>query len=818
MLNIKFKMIFAVTLVLTLFLGLNMISASDVNFDNTVSLTDNNIKITSSNIDIDDVVEEINNNENVRTPNTNAGRGQVVKNGNNVLNFSSLNETINSGEAELILLDNDYTYDNSTDSRFKDLGGIVISRNLTIDGQGHNIDLKGALRFLNVTGYSINLKNLNITNGYGGNGGALYISNGNGNFENCLFTDNNASNTGGAVFIEEGNGNFENCLFTANNATDDSGAVHIDEGFGSFINCNFTANSAEYGGAVYIEDGNGSFTNCSFDNNSADYGGAVYLNNSNGTFTNCSLAYNHVNGSGGAGYIKGICNFENCLFTNNNATEYGGALCIIEGIGHFANSSFSFNNASYVCGGVCIEDGDGSFANCSFTNNSNGAVIIYGNGSFTDCSFTFHNGTSGSAVFLQDGLGSFINCSFSNNTGAYGSAVYILSFNVDYVYCSFTNCSFSNNNASNKGGAVYIDSAHGSFTNCSFSDNNANYGGAVYIKGDKSFAKFINSSFNYNLNPVYTTSKQNVIFDQNTLINSDKNLTNNTLYMNASVNNFTYGPSGFINITLFNDERIVSEGVVFVIISNKTFAANVSDNNALIYLPNVDCGVHEVYVVFNGTDNYFQTYVPVNFTVNKQSTSINAKATTYIVNYGGLYRVIFNPKIAGFKVSFKIKGINIGHAITDASGIAKINIKASALKKIGAGTHTLVALFAGDKNHIESKANVKIKIYKEATKFLNVKSIKKYYKSTSKYMQLTAALKNSKNKAIKNQIVYFNVNNKKTFKVKTNSKGVAKLTLNLAKIKACRINKKGIYRFKVAYKTSKTYKQSTKNGLIRVLK
>ncbi len=717
MLNIKFKMIFAVTLVLTLFLGLNMISASDVNFDNTVSLTDNNIKITSSNIDIDDVVEEINNNENVRTPNTNAGRGQVVKNGNNVLNFSSLNETINSGEAELILLDNDYTYDNSTDSRFKDLGGIVISRNLTIDGQGHNIDLKGALRFLNVTGYSINLKNLNITNGYGDNGGALYISNGNGNFENCLFTDNNASNTGGAVFIEEGNGNFENCLFT-----------------------------------------------------------------------------------------------------NNNATEYGGALCIIEGIGHFANSSFSFNNASYVCGGVCIEDGDGSFANCSFTNNSNGAVIIYGNGSFTDCSFTFHNGTSGSAVFLQDGLGSFINCSFSNNTGAYGSAVYILSFNVDYVYCSFTNCSFSNNNASNKGGAVYIDSAHGSFTNCSFSDNNANYGGAVYIKGDKSFAKFINSSFNYNLKPVYTTSKQNVIFDQNTLINSDKNLTNNTLYMNASVNNFTYGPSGFINITLFNDERIVSEGVVFVIISNKTFAANVSDNNALIYLPNVDCGVHEVYVVFNGTDNYFQTYVPVNFTVNKQSTSINAKATTYIVNYGGLYRVIFNPKIAGFKVSFKIKGINIGHAITDASGIAKINIKASALKKIGAGTHTLVALFAGDKNHIESKANVKIKIYKEATKFLNVKSIKKYYKSTSKYMQLTAALKNSKNKAIKNQIVYFNVNNKKTFKVKTNSKGVAKLTLNLAKIKACRINKKGIYRFKVAYKTSKTYKQSTKNGLIRVLK
>lgn len=44
-------------------------------------------------------------------------------------------------------------------------------------------------------------------------------------------------------------------------------------------------------------------------------------------------------------------------------------------------------------------------------------------------------------------------------------------------------------------------------------------------------------------------------------------------------------------------------------------------------------------------------------------------------------------------------------------------------------------------------------------------------------MQLTATLKDSKNKAIKNQLVYFKVNNKKIYKVKTNSKGIAKLTL-----------------------------------------
>ncbi|WP_461463965.1 hypothetical protein, partial [Methanobrevibacter sp.] len=98
-----------------------------------------------------------------------------------------------------------------------------------------------------------------------------------------------------------------------------------------------------------------------------------------------------------------------------------------------------------------------------------------------------------------------------------------------------------------------------------------------------------------------------------------------------------------------------------------------------------------------------------------------------------------------------------------------------------------------------------------------VKSVKKSYKTTAKSMQLTATLKNSKNKIIKYQIVYFKVN-KKTFKVKTNAKGVAKLTLNKAKIKACKLNKKGTYRFTVTYKTTGLYKQSNKKGLIKIKK
>ena len=84
-------------------------------------------------------------------------------------------------------------------------------------------------------------------------------------------------------------------------------------------------------------------------------------------------------------------------------------------------------------------------------------------------------------------------------------------------------------------------------------------------------------------------------------------------------------------------------------------------------------------------------------------------------------------------------------------------------------------------------------------------------------MQLTATLKNCKNKVIKGQWVYFKVNNKITYKIKTNSKGVAKLTLNAAKIKACKLNKKGNYKFTVSYKTTATNKQASSKGTIKVL-
>ena len=150
MFNIKIigKSIFILVLIFTLFLGLGMVSANHVDIDDAVSISDDNLQ-TSSNDYNHDVIEETNkkDNENFRystsIANMDKSSGEVVKDSNSVLNFSSLNETINSNSSSEIKLDNDYLYDDTTDSRFISLGGIVINRNLTIDGQGHTIDLAG---------------------------------------------------------------------------------------------------------------------------------------------------------------------------------------------------------------------------------------------------------------------------------------------------------------------------------------------------------------------------------------------------------------------------------------------------------------------------------------------------------------------------------------------------------------------------------------------------------------------------------------------------------------------------------------------------
>ena len=81
------------------------------------------------------------------------------------------------------------------------------------------------------------------------------------------------------------------------------------------------------------------------------------------------------------------------------------------------------------------------------------------------------------------------------------------------------------------------------------------------------------------------------------------------------------------------------------------------------------------------------------------------------------------------------------------------------------------------------------------------------FKAKSKSKKLIATLKN-KNKVMKNVIVKLTVN-KKTYKVKTNSKGVAVFAINLTK--------KGKYNAVYKFEGNSNFKSSTKTVKISII-
>ena len=155
-----------------------------------------------------------------------------------------------------LILENDYK---AKGYNYKN--GIIVSKSLTIDGQGHTIDGDLYMRLFRVTNNSnVVFKNLNLIRGWtatGGYGGAIWENNAEVTAINCTFKNNQAS-YGGAV----------------------SGV--------KAINCTFYSNRARaYGCAIYIG-GSETIDRCIFVGNTGDKVGAIYWTNiQNSIISNC---------------------------------------------------------------------------------------------------------------------------------------------------------------------------------------------------------------------------------------------------------------------------------------------------------------------------------------------------------------------------------------------------------------------------------------------------------------------------------------------------------------------------------------------------
>ena len=155
--------------------------------------------------------------------------------------------------------------------------------------------------------------------------------------------------------------------------------------------------------------------------------------------------------------------------------------------------------------------------------------------------------------------------------------------------------------------------------------------------------------------------------------------------------------------------------------------------------------------------------------------------------------------LANKTVSIIINGVT-KKVTTDDKGIAKLSVKYSK-----SGTYNAVITFLGDKTYAAAVATGKITVVKKATK-ITAPKVKFKVKKKTKTVKITLK---SEGKALAKKKVTVTIKGK-TYKAKTNSKGVAKIKVKL--------NKKGTYKYTAKFAGDGAYKKVTKKGKIIVKK
>ena len=518
----------------------NDIDISDSSIDVDLSDSSIDVDLSDSSIDVDlsdssDESSSINLDEKVKAVSSNMSAPVSGK------TFEDIQKAIdNADKGDTIELSGTYIGNGN---------GISINRDMTIQGDGSVVlDAKGLSSIVTVLNYNtkVTLKNINFKNSLGT---ALNWTSSEGYILNCNFINCYASSRGGAIYCDGMGGSILNCSFVNCSASERGGAIFWDNYYGSLLNCSFVNCSAsEMGGAIFWDykySGLAVFNcaNCSFVDCDASYnGGAMYiseyyqLNLANSSFLNCK------SNSSSGGAISGSPYVSNCSFVNCSASESGGAI----NCGLSSRYSFVFNSSFLNCssqeGGAVHRVAD--VLNCSFVNcssNDGGAVYwaesIVNSSFINNSAFSYYNEEYD---FYEDGFGgavyhclNVLDSTFINNSACSGGAVYY----VNAMNCVFINnhalaqyynhitfggyggavgsaynlinCNFTNNSASNEGGAAYTsyDSSRnvGNFSdyvwsnviNCSFINNSARYGGAISYDVDREYDELYGDYFDH---------------------------------------------------------------------------------------------------------------------------------------------------------------------------------------------------------------------------------------------------------------------------------------------------------------------------------
>lgn len=235
-------------------------------------------------------------------------------------------------------------------------------------------------------------------------------------------------------------------------------------------------------------------------------------------------------------------------------------------------------------------------------------------------------------------------------------------------------------------------------------------------------------------------------------------------------------------------------GTLTVTIANKTYTAEVVNGKASVTADDLPAGNYEVTISYSGDDKYSPMLKTANTTVLVDA-KIVAKDASVLYTAGKYYSVTVygtDGKISGnVSVVFKVNGKTFKTVLTNEKGIA--SFKVTQIPK----TYTIKATALGE----------------SVTKKLTVSHIvtlkKVTVKKSAKKLVLQATLKKVNGKYLKGKKITFKFNGK-TYKAKTDKKGIAKVTVKSNVLKKLKVGKKVTYQA--------TYMKDTVKKTVKVLK
>ena len=272
------------------------------------------------------------------------------------------------------------------------------------------------------------------------------------------------------------------------------------------------------------------------------------------------------------------------------------------------------------------------------------------------------------------------------------------------------------------------------------------------------------------------------------------NIKNNVISVNGVKSDLVSGDVigvgiGGVILSKVNNANIISNIIEVVSKDNSSKGVKGGDSN--------NVSVKSNYIVADSKKG--NDAVDVEEATISDNTPINSSivASGFTKYYGDSKKLAVTLKdvdgkvLANKKVTITIKGKTYS-ATTNSKGQASFAISNTK------GSYSVTIKFAGDNTYSSSNKKITVKVVTPIIKAISTK-VKK-----GKYLQIS--FKTSNNKAIKKTKVTIKIKGK-TYTLKTNSKGIAKLKLKL---------RKKTYSVKVAFKSTSVYGKTTKTFKVKV--